>query len=68
MEWNAKWIQPALDTGDAAPVYLKSFPLPEREKIAKARLFLTALGVYEAELNGKRVGNYVLAPGWTSYS
>lgn len=67
MEWNAKWIQPALDTGDAAPVYLKSFPLPEREKIAKARLFLTALGVYEAELNGKRVGNYVLAPGWTSY-
>lgn len=28
---------------------------------------MTALGVYEAVLNGSRVGQYVLAPGWTSY-
>ena len=28
---------------------------------------ITALGVYEAELNGRRVGGFVLAPGWTSY-
>ena len=30
-------------------------------------LHITALGVYEAHLNGKRIGNFVLAPGWTSY-
>ena len=28
---------------------------------------MTALGVYEAVLNGKRVSDYVLAPGWTTY-
>ena len=47
------------------PVYEKAFPA--EGKIAKAELFITAMGVYEASLNGKRVGEYVLAPGWTSY-
>jgi alpha-L-rhamnosidase len=32
--------------------------------ISSARLYITALGVYEAEINGKRVGDHVLAPGW----
>lgn len=33
----------------------------------KAKLYITAQGVYEAHVNGQRVGNQVLAPGWTSY-
>ena len=33
----------------------------------RARLYVTALGVYEAEINGAVVGDHVLAPGWTSY-
>jgi alpha-L-rhamnosidase len=32
-----------------------------------ARLYITALGVYEAQLNGMLVGDHVMAPGWTSY-
>ncbi|WWD19904.1 hypothetical protein CI109_104373 [Kwoniella shandongensis] len=36
-------------------------------KFSKARLYITALGLYEAELNGKRIGDEYLAPGWTSY-
>ena len=32
-----------------------------------ARLYVTAHGVYVATLNGGRVGDDVLAPGWTSY-
>lgn len=36
--------------------------------IAKARLYITALGLYVAEINGKRVGDHVLAPGWQSYN
>lgn len=67
MKWIAKWIRPATDTGDAAPVYGKSFTLSERENVTEAKLFITALGVYEAELNGKRVGDFILAPGWTAY-
>ena len=33
----------------------------------RARLYATAHGLYEATLNGHRVGDQVLAPGWTSY-
>ena len=35
--------------------------------IEKAELHITALGVYQAEINGRRVSDFVLAPGWTSY-
>ncbi|CAK9782435.1 putative alfa-L-rhamnosidase [Cutaneotrichosporon oleaginosum] len=33
-----------------------------------ARLYITAMGLYEATLNGQRIGDHVLAPGWQSYS
>ncbi|HEU5457408.1 MAG TPA: family 78 glycoside hydrolase catalytic domain, partial [Terracidiphilus sp.] len=35
--------------------------------VVSARLYATALGAYEMFLNGRRVGNQVLAPGWTDY-
>jgi alpha-L-rhamnosidase len=35
--------------------------------VAKARLYATALGVYEASVNGKPVSENQLAPGWTDY-
>jgi len=39
-----------------------------RGPIAKARLYATALGVYEASINGRRVSDDLLAPGWTDYT
>lgn len=36
--------------------------------VEKARLYVTAQGVYEAEINGRIVGDQFLAPGWTTYS
>ncbi len=65
MNWNAKWIMPAADFGEAAPVFFRNFKLSG--KIAKATLELTAIGVYEAVLNEQRVSSFVLAPGWTTY-
>lgn len=65
MEWCAKWLKPAKDLGDVPPVYQKQFDLSG--PVEKATLLLTALGVYEAELNGERVGDFILAPGWTVY-
>ena len=65
MNWNAKWIMPAADFGEAAPVFLKRFT--RSGAVSKATLELTAIGVYEAVLNGKRVGDFILAPGWTTY-
>ncbi|TDC90154.1 glycoside hydrolase family 78 protein [Actinomadura sp. 7K507] len=38
------------------------------KKVARARLYSTALGVYSAEINGRRVGGDELTPGWTDYA
>ncbi|KAF7554289.1 hypothetical protein G7Z17_g3002 [Cylindrodendrum hubeiense] len=46
-------------------LFRRSFSL--NQSIRKARLYITAHGVYEAHINGQRVGDHVLAPGWTSY-
>jgi alpha-L-rhamnosidase len=37
------------------------------KQVKAARLYSTALGAYEIFLNGKRVGDDVMAPGWTDY-
>lgn len=65
MEWCAKWIAPAQAMEDVCPLFGKAFS--KAGDIVKGELFITAMGVYEARLNGKRVGDCVLAPGWTSY-
>ena len=69
MEWKGKWIGPAQSMGDVCPVFAREFSkgdFPGKE-VESVQLQVTALGVYEAQLNGKRIGDYVLAPGWTSY-
>lgn len=65
MEFQAKWIRTSEETGGVCPVFRKGWKT--EKKVERATLYLTALGVYEAHLNGKRVGKYVLAPGWTAY-
>ena len=65
MDLNAKWIMPSRTLeGETAPVYRKRFA---SGPVKKAILRVTALGVYRAELNGKRVGDFILAPGFTAY-
>jgi len=65
MKWDAKWIKPTLDMGDICPLFVKGFPV--NKNVKKAKLFITALGVYAAKLNGERIGDFILAPGWTVY-
>jgi len=56
-----------LPVSDQALPYLrKDFALGKT--IAKARVYATALGLYELHLNGQRVGDHVFAPDWTDYS
>ncbi|MBQ8815962.1 MAG: family 78 glycoside hydrolase catalytic domain, partial [Lachnospiraceae bacterium] len=62
---NAKWIKPSVDLGEVCPVFSVSFTC--EKKVQKAILSMTAMGVYEAEMNGQRVGDFILAPGWTVY-
>lgn len=68
-EWPADWITPStggdLVEESPSPILRKEFTVDKA--VTKARLYITALGLYQAEINGKRVGDMELTPGWTSY-
>ena len=67
--WHALWIEPDIEEdisgSPPAPMLRREFRLDG--SIERARAYVTAHGVYEMEINGKRVGNQVFSPGWTSY-
>ena len=60
-----QWIKAPKAMGAAAVNFQKEFQL--RGEVASAVLYVSAVGVYNAFLNGERLGKGVLAPGWTSY-
>lgn len=62
---RSEWIKGCEKNLRGGTVYLKNFRCAA--KAEKAILKISALGVYEAKLNGERVGDFILAPGWTSY-
>lgn len=67
-QFVAKWVNPELECDPQVhkpASYLKtSFAL---ESTGNARLYITCHGLYEAYINGKRVGDFVLAPGTYNY-
>jgi alpha-L-rhamnosidase len=81
--WRGAWISPRrvrqsvappAQAGPPDPVAMALSPAPCLRRaftvgrpVASARLYVTALGLYEARLNGHRVGDAVLTPGWTDY-
>ncbi len=62
--WQAKWIAAPMHK-DAHPQFIKPFTL--NGKVCRARLYCTAQGMYEAEVNGKKAGDEYLAPGCNDY-
>ena len=67
-DWKAKWIRPGAETDpekEAVSWLRREFPVSG--KIDRARLYVTARGLFEVRLNGEKVGNDCLVPGWTSY-
>ena len=63
--WSAKWIGTA-ETDTFHPIFRRQYCLSE--EIKKARLYICGLGLYEAYINGNRVGNEYLSPGIYDYS
>ncbi len=68
-DWKASWIQAGIEedprkSGPAA-VLRKEFDVTA--PLRAARAYVTCLGLYEMELNGRRVGDQVFTPGWTAY-
>jgi len=68
-DWKAKWIEAGFiedSINRPAHYFRKQFSI--NKKIAFATAYITAHGMYEAQINGKRVGDAYLSPGWTSYN
>ncbi len=67
--WTARWITPELvedsTLSNPSPLLRTEFALDGA--VVSARAYVTSLGLYEMQINGRRVGDQVLAPGWTSY-
>ena len=65
-EGKAKWITHGFEKEETeSPVFTKTVTVSK--PVAKARVYASALGLYEAELNGEKLDNTYFAPGWTSY-
>lgn len=67
-DWQAEWIKTEIEFSEysyPSPYLRKEFNISK--KIKSARLYCTALGLYELHINGRKVGDQVFTPGYTSY-
>lgn len=64
-DWQAKWITANRTDKDPLPIFRKSLRLGKPVK--RAIIHICGLGHYELKLNGRRVGDYQMDPGWTNY-
>ena len=73
-DWVGKWINDGKTSPekevdmygeDPAPLFRKEFKVGSG--VRRARLYISGLGYYEASLNAKKIGDEVLAPGWTKF-
>ncbi|KAH8594698.1 putative rhamnosidase [Bisporella sp. PMI_857] len=69
-DWTSEFVAaPKTEAANSAitPALLRKI-FKISKQVRKARLYITAQGVYEAQINGHQVGDQILAPGWTSYN
>lgn len=74
-DWTAQWIEPGKSGVNESPDPFAEHPAPLLRKefsaqktVRSARAYVTGLGYYELYLNGNKVGDHVLDPGWTDFS
>ncbi len=66
-DWKAKWIEPEKESKLHAPASLVRKEFELTKKVTRARAYISSHGLYEFYLNGNKVGDQVLTPGWTAY-
>ncbi|WP_231496820.1 glycoside hydrolase family 78 protein [Prevotella sp. 10(H)] len=65
-DWNASWITDDHNSDyEPSPMFRKDFTV--NKNIASARYYISGLGYYELFLNGEKIGNNLLDPGFTDY-
>lgn len=65
-DWSAQWISDGKERPGPSPYFRKTFQLSE--KPINARLRITSRGLFEANLNGNKVGQDYFTPGWTEFN
>ena len=67
-DWTASWIEPGYMEDSVerpSPLLRKTFTISK--PVQEATLYITSLGLYQSFINGGKVGNDYLTPGWTAY-
>jgi alpha-L-rhamnosidase len=73
-DWTGEWVGLNLNNLGKGKIYsLPPAPFLRKDvvvnnKVKKARLYVTAKGLYQFYINGKKIGNDFLKPGWTDYN
>jgi alpha-L-rhamnosidase len=68
-DWKAKWIESTSDADTVnGPALLFRKEFISNKKISSATVFITTHGMYNAFVNGHKMGDAFLTPGWTSYN
>jgi alpha-L-rhamnosidase len=68
-DWKAKWIGPGYTEDSVmrpSPLFRKLINIDK--KIVSATAYITAHGLYEAQINGQRISDAYFTPGWTAYN
>jgi len=63
-DWHARWV--GADTNSQTLLLRREFSV--KPKLKRAVAFVCGLGQYEMSLNGRKVGDDLLSPGWTKYN
>ena len=68
-DWVTDWVSPSLlaPAEGVRATHLLRVPVTLSADVLSARIYASAHGIYELRINGERVGDELLAPGWTSY-
>ncbi len=68
--WEASWItlKKEEDIKKSSPAHYYRNEFSTKKKVKSARVYVTSLGLYELYLNGRKVGDELFTPGWTSYN
>jgi len=66
-EWKAQWIAcMSMKPYPTVPLFRKE--LHVHKTVQDAKVYISGIGYYELRINGRKVGNHVLDPGWTDYT
>jgi len=68
--WTASWITMENEKvfNGSKPAHFLRKDFSTSKKVKSARVYVSSLGLYELYINGKKVGDQLFTPGWTSYN